>query len=83
MLNGFHGCKSGHATACDQVNFGTIKARMLPRRISIDEKDQKGRLNGEVVHEFRRLAFGRVCESATWTGIAHALNIRVHPGPVM
>jgi hypothetical protein len=39
MLDGFHGCKSGHATACNEVNLGTIKARMLPRRISIDEKD--------------------------------------------
>jgi hypothetical protein len=53
MLNGFHGCKSGHAAACNKVNLRTIKARMLPSRISIDEKDEKGRLNGEVVYEFR------------------------------
>ncbi len=72
----------GHATACNEVNLGTIKARMPPCRISINEKDQKGHFDGEVVHKFGQLGFGRVWESTTGTGIAHALNVGIHPRPV-
>jgi hypothetical protein len=81
MLDGFHGCKSGHATACNEVNLGTIK--MFPRRISIDEKDQKGCIDGVVVRKFGQLGFGRVCKSASMTGIAHVLNVQIHPRPVI
>jgi hypothetical protein len=84
VLDGFHWCKSGHATACNEVNIGTIEAgRMLPHRISIDEKDQKGCLDGEVVHKFGQLGFGRVCKSSTGTGIAQALNVGIHPRPLI
>jgi hypothetical protein len=82
MLDGIHGCKSGHATACNEVNLRTIKARMLPCRISINEKDKKGCLDGKVVHKFGRLGFGRVCKSATGTSIALAPNVGIHPRSV-
>jgi hypothetical protein len=56
---------------------------MLSSRVSIDKQDQKGRLDGKVVDKFGRLAFGWVCDGATWTGIAHAFDVGVHPRPVV
>jgi hypothetical protein len=83
VLDGFHGCKSSYATACNEVSLKTIEVRMLPCIISIDEKDQKGCLNGEVVHKFGQLASGRFCKSATGTGIVHVLNVGIHHTPVI
>ncbi len=56
---------------------------MPPHRISINEKDQKEHLNGEVVHKCGQLGFGRVCKCATGTGVALALNVGIHPRPVI
>ncbi len=77
-LDWFHGCKSWHATACNEVNLGTIEVRMLPSRISINKKNQKWHLDGEVVYQFGQFAFGSICKSTTWTGIAQSLNVGVH-----
>ncbi len=50
VLDGFHRGKSGHATACNQVYLRTIRARMFPRRICIDEQNQERRFDWKVVH---------------------------------
>jgi hypothetical protein len=55
---------------------------MLPCRININKMNEKRRLTGEVVHLFGGLAFCRVYKRETWTGIAHMLNVGIHPRPV-
>jgi hypothetical protein len=83
MLDEFHGSKAGHTTACDQILVKTIKARVLSRRVGVDKQDKERRFDGKVVHQFKGLALGRVCQGTTMAGIAHAGDIGVHSQPII
>jgi hypothetical protein len=62
MLDGFHGSKAGHTTACNQIHVKTIEARVLSCRVGINKQDKERRFDWKVVHQFRGFALGRVCE---------------------
>ncbi len=62
MLDGFHGSKAGHTTACDQIGVKTIKARVLSHRIGVNKQDEEWHLDWRVVHQLRGFALGRVCK---------------------
>jgi hypothetical protein len=83
MLDGFHGSKAGHTTACDQIRVKTIKARVLSRRVGIDKQDKERRFDWKVVHQFGGFALSRVCEGTTRAGIAHAGEIGIHSQPIL
>jgi hypothetical protein len=55
MLEGFHGSKAGHTTACIQICVKTIKARVLSRRVGVNKQDEEWRFNWKVVHRLEDL----------------------------
>jgi hypothetical protein len=83
MLDGFHGSKAGHTTACNQIRVKTIEARVLSRRVGVDEQDEEQRFDWKVVHQFGGFALGRVCKGTTRVGIAYAGDIGVHSQPII
>jgi hypothetical protein len=81
MLDGFHGSKAGHTTACDQIRVKTIEARVLSCRVGIEKQDKEWRFDWKVIHQFGGFPLGRVCKGTTRAGIAHAGDIGVHSWP--
>jgi hypothetical protein len=83
MLDGIHGSKAGHTTACNQMRVKTIKARVLSRRVGVDEQDKERRFDWKVVHQFGGFGLRRVCKGTTRAGIAPAGDIGVHSWPII
>jgi hypothetical protein len=83
VLDGFHGSKAGHTTACNQIRVKTIEARVLSRRVGVNKQDRERRFDWKVLHQFGGFAFGRVCVGTTRAGIAHAGDIGVHSRPMI
>ena len=83
ILDGFHGSKAGHTTACVQIHVKTIKARALSRGVGINKQDKEQCFDWKVVHQFRGFALGRVCKGTTRAGIAHVGDIGVHSRPMI
>ena len=59
------------------------KLKCFPAEYASINKTKKGAFDWKVVHELGRFAFCGVGKSATWTGIAHLLDTRVHPRPII
>jgi hypothetical protein len=83
MLDGFHGSKAGHTTACNQIRVKTIKARVLSCRVGVNKQNKEWRFDWKVVHQFGGFALDRACEGTTRAGIAHAGDIGVHSQPII
>jgi hypothetical protein len=78
----FHGGKSAHAAARNDVHFGSLKPYLLPSRVSVDMEHHHRCLNREVVDQLGRFGVGRVSKVAARAGAAHAIDIFIHSGPV-
>ncbi len=59
------------------------KLECYPAEYESTKKDKKRRFNGEVVNQFGGLAFCRVCKHTSPAGIVHALDVGVHPQPIV
>ncbi len=83
MLDGFHDREPCHAACCNKVYLAAFKTRVLSRGVPVNNEDTKGSVNGEVIHELRGSAASRICQGATGTGAAHALDEGIHLGPMV
>ncbi len=83
MLDWFHCGEAGHTTARDQVDLKTVETRMLASRVGVDKENEEWCFDGELIHQFGGLCFGRVCKCVAWACVAHTFYVEVHARPVV